>query len=125
MSSAKARARVPTEHAEAVAFASWLQRRGILFAHAPNEAKRSHALAARLRAEGMSPGVPDYLIFSRVPIHPEARGVAIELKRRRPAFRPPTISQRQWLARLEAEGWICYVAQGAQQGIEFLHGLGF
>ena len=114
----------PSEHAEAVALARYLTLRRLTFAHAPNEGKRSPRAAAILKAEGMSPGVPDYLIFDRIPAQPEIRGVAIELKRRAPAYRAPTISQRRWLAALEAQGWLCHVARGAEDAIAWLVGIG-
>ena len=114
----------PSEHAEAVALARWLTYRGICFAHAPNEGKRSPAVAARLKAEGMSPGVPDYLIFSPVPDRPEIRGVAVELKRQPPSYRGPTVTQRRWLTALTEHGWACHVARGAEDAIEWLQRLG-
>jgi len=112
-----------TEHQEAVVLADWMRHKGLLFAHVPNEARRSHALAARLKREGLSPGVPDYLIFSLPPRYQDARGVAIELKRCKGA--KPTKHQREWLQALLAQGWECNVCYGADAAISWLRSLGW
>ena len=82
------------------------------------------AAVVRHLAEGMQPGAPDYLIFVRVEASPDLRGVAIEMKRRPPDYRGPTLSQRQWLAGLAAEGWATHVAKGAEDAIAYCQGLG-
>lgn len=107
----------PTEHEEACVLADWLTHRGLVFAHVPNEARRSFSLAARLKREGMSAGVPDYLIFSPSSSS-DARGFAIELKRRTGGRVTP--AQRGWLEDLRACGWECKVARGADEAIQWL-----
>ena len=116
--------RAPTEHAEACKFAQWLRMRRILFLHGPNEGKRNATIARRLKAEGLQPGAPDFLCFARIESSPEIRGVAIEMKRRAPNYRGPTLTQRRWLEDLQAQGWAVHVARGADDAIAFCVNLG-
>lgn len=64
-----------TEAAFQATIARHLNLSGALWCHVPNEARRSAALGANLKRQGMKKGVPDILIF-------EARagfgGLAIE-----------------------------------------------
>ncbi len=55
---------IPTEHQEQVAFVKWfrMQYRDIKIFAIPNAAIRTPQLAAYLKAEGMSAGVPDLCI---------------------------------------------------------------
>ena len=115
----------PSEHREQVALFRWLALRGIVAAHPPNEGRRSRVGGARLKAAGLSRGLPDVLIFSPVPRHPAARGVAIEMKRRKPAQSRVTKAQREWLTTLKECGWISFVAYGAVDAIERLSELGY
>jgi hypothetical protein len=114
---------VPTEAQEMCVLAQWLDMAGVLYCHVPNEGKRSFAVAARLKAEGMRRGIPDILAFTPPPNHPEYRGVAIELKR----IKGGKISdeQRQWIADLAKAGWCTRIALGAGDAIGFLMTLGF
>lgn len=109
-----------TEYEEAKRFAEWLRANGYLFLHVPNEAKRSVRTAAMLKAAGMSPGAPDYLVFGRggFPVP-----VAIELKRqKRKGFAKPRTSpaQLEWLEDLRAIGWSAAVCYGADEAIAFM-----
>lgn len=77
------------------------------FAAIPNGGKRSRKTAGDLKAEGVRPGVPDYL-------WPVARGghvgLAIELKRLHGGRVEP--EQRAWLAHLQGQGWCAEVCRG-------------
>ena len=115
----------PTEHQEGIALARWLRAREIAFVHVPNEAARSDAHGRRLRDAGVERGCPDYLVFTPPPARPDVRGIAIELKRRRPASATVSPAQRAWLARLEACGWIAVIARGAHEAVTLLRDLGF
>jgi hypothetical protein len=71
----------------------------------PNGARLTIAVAKRMKAEGMRPGVPDLML-------PERRGsyvgLAIELKAGR---NTPTRDQKLWLNHLKSQGWltdVCY-----------------
>lgn len=116
--------RVPLEEAEQKALASWLNARGnILWTHVANERKAKPQYMRKLAALGVSAGVPDVLIFSRVPNHPHARGVAIELKRTKGST--TSAAQKSWVINLNDEGWIAMVCKGAAASIEELQRLGF
>lgn len=125
----------PLETHEAYKLAQWLQIYKITFAHVPNElnrpdrgekkSKRYWARYEKLKAEGWSAGVPDYLIFDRPPNCPEARGVAIELKRTNATVSDVSSAQKEWLEKLDACGWAGCVAKGADDAIAYLEELGF
>jgi hypothetical protein len=70
----------PTEDAEQVDLARWLASRKIRWAHVPNGGKRDMVTAARLKQQGVKPGVPDVLVFDPPPEHPDRIGAAVELK---------------------------------------------
>lgn len=77
-----------------------------------------------LRAAGLKTGVPDILIFSQAPNKPEARGIAIELKRAKGGRLSE--SQRDWLHKLDkACGWYTIVCEGYSETIRELEELGF
>jgi hypothetical protein len=65
----------PTEHQEQVGFVNWFRGRfpHVLIFAIPNGEKRAISVAKRLKAEGVSPGVPDLFV-------PEW-GLWIEMKR--------------------------------------------
>lgn len=105
-----------TEHVEAVMFmravrgaeAEWPELRWLF--HTPNGGHRARRTAGQLKAEGVKPGVPDYLFPVARGGHP---GLAIELKRAKGGRTSP--EQREWLAHLEAQGWRAVVAHGWEQ----------
>ena len=119
----------PLERDEQAAIASWLDlvvgEHG--WCHVPNGGSRHRGEAARLTSQGVKAGVPDLLIFRRSPTHPEARGIAIEMKRRRGSAKSgKTIDgQRAWALALEAEGWITTTAKGWDEARAFLETMGF
>ena len=100
-----------SEHDETVAVVEYCDLKGYPVFHIPNEAKRSPATAARLKAEGMRPGVPDLCI-------PVARGryhsLYIEMKA---DGGKPTEEQAAWISSLRAEGMCAYVCYGAANAI--------
>ncbi len=68
--------------------------------------------ACKAKAEGVRPGVPDYLWPQRSGSYV---GLALELKAPKPHGDGPTTEQRKWLAHLEAQGWRRVVAYGAEE----------
>ena len=114
---------LPTEEQEQVAVARFLRRAGVLFTHPPNGGYRSKAAGARMKRLGTSPGVPDLLIFSPPPNEPERAGVAIEMKRRKGGT--VSLAQERWMRGLKDNGWIAFVAQGAEEAILRLRELGY
>ena len=101
---------VPYERQEAAWFVQWLDARGLLFCHIPNEGKRSNGAA--LQAVGLRRGAPDLLVFT---CRPGIRGIAIELKRRKYYRHAP--EQVEFLARLRALGWVAEFAHGCEEAI--------
>lgn len=72
----------------------------------PNGGDRNKIVAAKMKAEGVKPGVPDYLL-------PAARngfnGLAIELKSMTGSA---SREQKQWIENLRDEGWKAEVCRG-------------
>jgi VRR-NUC domain len=103
------------EHAEAVSLMRWVRLHEVRwpalrwFAAVPNGGARSKVAGAKLKAEGVRPGVPDYLWPQRSGAYV---GLALELKAKGGRVDP---AQREWLAHLEAQGWRCVVAHGADE----------
>ena len=97
---------IPSEYIEQREFVSWFRKRhrGIRIIAIPNGGQRSIATAARLKAEGVMPGVPDLFI--------PAWRVWIEMKREKGG----TVSadQKKWIAYLTECGYRCFVARGAE-----------
>ena len=97
---------IPSEHTEQREFVAWFRKRhrGVRIIAIPNGGQRSIATAARLKAEGVMPGVPDLFI--------PAWRVWIEMKREKGG----TVSadQKDWIAYLTECGYRCFVARGAE-----------
>ncbi len=118
---------IPKEDSEQAALAMYLdmlwRTRKIRWAHCPNGGDRDIRVATRLKAHGVKRGVPDCLIFNSPPQFPEAKGVAIELKRR--AGGVVSDEQEMWLKHLADQGWIVCVAKGWEEAVKFLKSIGF
>ncbi len=110
---------IPTEHQEQCALFEWAAwQEGVwpelrLLHAIPNGGKRDIRTAARLKAEGVKPGVPD--IFLPVP-RGGKHGLYIELKRRKGGV----ISKEQeaWMRALMEQGFVCCVCHGAQEAVD-------
>ena len=98
-----------SEHVEQREFVSWFRKRyrpTRIFA-IPNGGKRGKAEAMRLKAEGVSPGVPDLFI--------PAWKVWIEMKA---VGGKASDEQADWAVYLEGEGyqvWFCWGFEDAQK----------
>lgn len=109
----------PTEHAEQVALMQWARIQakrypGLDLLHAiPNGGARNAITGAKLKAEGVKPGVPD--LHLPVPLHGRP-GLYLELKRK--AGSAVTPAQREWHAALAAQGYAVVVCRGARDAIE-------
>ena len=117
---------VRLERHEQADLARWLDDRGVLWTHVPNEGKRSGRYGASLRSQGLKRGCPDCLIFSplrRPPGGVQPRGVAIELKRADGKGRLSP-EQNEWLVELAKAGWLCRCCNGAAEAIRWLEELG-
>lgn len=104
-----------TEHAEAVALMRVVRLHEpkypslrMLFA-VPNGGDRNKIVAAKMKAEGVRPGVPDYLLPVSAPGY---RGLAVELKS---MTGYASKEQKQWIADLRAAGWKAEVCRGWEQ----------
>lgn len=100
-----------SEHDEQVAVIEYCDMKGLPRFAIPNGGLRRKSEAARMKAEGVSAGVPDLCI-------PVARGdyhsLYIEMKA--PGGKP-TEEQVRWIWRLREEGMCAYVCEGAHNAI--------
>lgn len=109
---------IPSEHqeqasviAEAALRARTNRAWGLLLA-IPNGGLRSKAVAAKLKAEGVRPGVPDlFLPVARGREH----GLWIEMKRTKGGHISP--EQEAWAEALEAQGYRVRICRGADAAI--------
>ena len=97
--------KIPSEHEEQVLFVQWFRRTYVdvrIFA-IPNGEKRSQSAGARLKAEGVSAGVPDLYI--------PAWNTWIEMKRSKGGRISP--KQKDWWDYLSSIGHQVFVCAGA------------
>jgi hypothetical protein len=96
---------IPSEHIEQARFVSWFRQKykGVRIFAIANGGWRSPATGARLKAEGVSRGVPDLF----VPAH----NLWIEMKRSKGGVLSP--EQRDWINYLEMLGNTVFVCHGA------------
>lgn len=81
----------------------------LLMYHIPNEGKRSRSTGARMKAEGLKPGVPD--ICLPVPVG-QYHGLYIEMKAGK---NTTTKNQDDWLEALSGQGYATAVCWGWEQ----------
>lgn len=111
---------IPTEHEEQVAFFKWAayflpdDLYPLLFA-IPNGGHRNKAVAGKLKAEGVKPGVPD--IFFAWPRLGKA-GLWIEMKRQKKGTTSP--DQKRMIAALRGAGYKVEVCKGFEAAREVL-----
>lgn len=96
------------EHAEQIALCRWMDMQRIRYFAIPNGGARDVVTGARLKAEGVKPGVPDLFIPSL--------GLFIELKRRSGG----TLSQeqREWMEYLRLINYRVAVCRGWDEARE-------
>lgn len=114
---------IPRESTDQVAIARYLDYKGILWLHPPNEGKRTPWQGAHLKRQGMKSGAPDILILEPPPGHPGARGVLIELKRESGGV--VSEAQLKFFELAEPLGWMCKVCFGADEALGFLREIGW
>jgi hypothetical protein len=97
--------RIPTEHEEQRELVRWFRQTwpGVRIFAIPNGGARSPATAGRLKAEGVSSGVPDLFI--------PAWGLWVEMKRTKGGS--VSAEQKDWIAYLESVRFWCIVGKGA------------
>lgn len=126
----------PTEDADQVALAAWLDFRRVLWCHVPNGGHRHVAVAKKLKASGVKPGVPDCIIFTPPKkLRPAAEregfwhpqpfyvGCALELKKTHGG--KLSECQRRWLEDLSETGWLCIIAHGFLDAVAQLTDAGY
>ena len=97
--------RIPTEHEEQRELVRWFRQtwRGVRIFAIPNGGARSLATAGRLKAEGVSSGVPDLFI--------PAWRLWVEMKRSKGGSL--SAEQKDWRAYLESVDYWVIVGKGA------------
>lgn len=125
----------PSEEQEQIILAQWLDLRGLLYCHVPNEGKHKPQYHAKRKRMGVKKGFPDIAIFDP-PTLPQlgdwaskyeylhvcnsSPGTAIELKSKEGK---PTQEQREWLTRLSVRKWATAICYGADEAIALLERL--
>ena len=97
--------RILTEHEEQRELVRWFRQTwpGVRIFAIPNGGQRSMATAARLKADGVSSGVPDLFV--------PAWGLWVEMKRSKGGS--VSAEQKDWIAYLESVEFCCIVGKGA------------
>jgi hypothetical protein len=115
----------PKEYNEQVTLAEYLDLKGYCWCHVPNGGNRDAATGAKMKKQGVKPGVPDVLIFDKPDrfssaINPDfaISGIVIELKRQKGG--KVRESQEKWLQKLNNRGWITNICHGADEAIDWL-----
>ena len=121
----KSKSKYLTEEQEQLRLVTKLKRRNLLFMHAPLGGGRGVVSAARMKRMGARKGFPDLVIYDTPPGAPHKKGVAIELKRARPAPSKVSPEQKWWLEQLDLNGYECRICYGADEAIAFLNELGW
>lgn len=104
--STKSHSKLPTEHEEQKGLLHWWRHkfpRVLIFA-IPNGEKRSISVAKRLKAEGVTPGIPD--------LHVPEWNLWIEMKRRKGGR--VSKEQREIIRYLRSIGQTVIIGQGAE-----------
>lgn len=98
--------RIPTEHEEQRQVVMWFRQtyRPMRIFAIPNGGMRTKAVAAKLKVEGVSPGVPDLFI--------PALKLWIEMKRVKGGRLSP--DQKDWINYLASVGYVCFICAGAE-----------
>lgn len=102
--------RVPTEHEEQREYVRWFRKSypDVRIMAIPNGGARSQATAGRLKAEGVSPGVPDLFI--------PAWGLWVEMKRAKGGRVSP--EQKDWHQYLASCGYRVIIGHGQTDAIK-------
>ena len=106
MAASKRTQSLPSEHSEQVGLINWFRGRfpGVLIFAIPNGEKRALSVAKRLKAEGVTRGVPDLYV--------PAWNLWIEMKRKSGGRLSP--EQKQIITYLQSLGHTVIVGKGAE-----------
>jgi hypothetical protein len=105
--------RIPTEHEEQRELVRWFRQTfgGVRILAIPNGGARNIATAGRLKAEGVSAGVPDLFV--------PAWGLWIEMKRIKGGIL--SVDQKDWIEYLQSVGFRAIVCKGADNAKRQIH----
>ena len=107
--------KTPLEEDEQREFSDWLDEKGVLWFHIPNERKSTPAALYELERQGLKKGVPDNFIAEpRGKYH----GLFIELKRSKKSLSKKSLEQKKWVNSLNEKGYkavFCYGAEEAKR----------
>lgn len=112
---------VPKEATEQIWLFEWCRHAAVkwpeldLLHHIANGGSRNYIEAARLKAQGVKPGVPDLCL--PVP-RGDYHGLYIELKRREHGVL--SAEQKVWIERLRGQGYRVEVCKGFQEAADVL-----
>jgi hypothetical protein len=109
----------PKEHAIQIVVVQHLRTRaepGWYWFHPANGEHRDKRTAAKLKAMGVMPGVPDLVFFA-----PDGTFRCLELKRR---GRAPSPDQKAFLANAATNGWLCAWTSDLDEALRILEGWG-
>lgn len=114
---------LPTEHEEQVIVVCYAKSKGLLFYAIPNAGLRSLQLGARMKAEGLSTGVPDLCFPMPMPKENpndgHYHGLYIELKRIKGGV--VKLEQRYWIENLRQQGMRVEVVRGHEEAINLIN----
>ena len=108
---------VPLEEEEQREFALWLDGKGVLWFHIPNERKATALTLYELERQGLKKGVPDNFIAEP---RGNYNGLFIELKSAKKSLSKKSLEQRQWIKALNEKGYkavFCYGAEEAKREV--------
>ena len=91
-----------------------MQYPNVLWAHIPNEGRRTPFERFKLKYLGAKSGVPDLMIFAP---NEHYNGLAIELKYKK---NKPTANQKKWLDDLSQNNWKAVWLNDYQQCIDLI-----
>ncbi len=107
----------PLEADEQEEFAAWLNAKGFVWAHIPNERKATARVMGELARQGVKSGFPDNFIAEPCG---GFHGLFIELKRAKKTLSRVSLEQRQWIKALNEKGYaacVCYGAEAAKRTV--------
>lgn len=111
----------PPEHNEQRDFVNWVKKKSLqdpiydmLYA-IPNGGQRNLKVGAKLKLEGVKPGIPDLCFpVSRGPFH----GLYIEMKRKKTGHLSKV--QKEWKKKLKNQNYCFQMARGSDEAIKIL-----
>lgn len=105
----------PLEEEEQRELAAWLDKKGVLWFHIPNERKATALTLYELELQGLKKGVCDnFIVEPRWKYH----GLFIELKRAKKNLSKKSAEQKEWVKALNEKGYkavFCYGAEEAKR----------